>query len=239
MPRLRTELRLLRAYTSLSAAAMVVLALTAFRRERRSESFDVITAHRINIVEPDGKMRLLLSDRAEFPKEIVLDGKTFRHERQVAGLLFYNDEGEENGGLTYGGERRGSGYEAFASLTFDRFRQDQVLGLQYSDQNGRRSNGFTVWDRPDRPLSEFAEAAEATMKLPEGARRDSAQQAVTRLFPSPRRLFAGRDRDGNAVLNLNDGAGRTRLRLVVDSAGGARLEFMDTAGKVTRTVADR
>jgi hypothetical protein len=50
------------------------------------------------------------------------------------------------------------------------------------------------------------------------------------------RLFLGRDLDKAAVLNLADRNGKPRLRLIVDSLGGARVEFLDAAGGVTSTL---
>jgi len=49
-------------------------------------------------------------------------------------------------------------------------------------------------------------------------------------------MFVGKDAAKSAVLNLSDPNGKPRLRLVVDSLGAARIEFLDAAGKVTNTV---
>jgi hypothetical protein len=38
------------------------------------------------------------------------------------------------------------------------------------------------------------------------------------------------------VINLSDRQGRPRLRLVVDSLGAARIDFLDAGGRVTRSV---
>ena len=48
---------------TLCFVATVVSALFVLR----SPTFGVITAHRINIVEPDGTVRLTISNRANFP----------------------------------------------------------------------------------------------------------------------------------------------------------------------------
>jgi hypothetical protein len=52
------------------------------------------------------------------------------------------------------------------------------------------------------------------------------------------RLYAGRDVNKNAVLNLFDPQGRMRLRLRVDSLGRAGLDFLDDSGRVTFSVPD-
>jgi hypothetical protein len=50
------------------------------------------------------------------------------------------------------------------------------------------------------------------------------------------RAFFGRDLAKSAVLNLGDRAGKTRLRLVVDSVGVASIEFLDESGQVRRRI---
>jgi hypothetical protein len=53
---------------------------------------------------------------------------------------------------------------------------------------------------------------------------------------SVQRMFIGRDPSKSAVLNLADPNGKPRLRLVVDSLGGARIEFLNEAGHITSTI---
>jgi hypothetical protein len=50
-------------------------------------------------------------------------------------------------------------------------------------------------------------------------------------------LFAGRDPSRSAVVSLSDPLGRPRLRMMVDSLGAASIQFLDTLGHVTRSIA--
>jgi hypothetical protein len=50
------------------------------------------------------------------------------------------------------------------------------------------------------------------------------------------RILVGRTRDRSATIALSDAAGKPRVRLVVDSAGAARLDFLDASGQVTRSI---
>ena len=38
------------------------------------------------------------------------------------------------------------------------------------------------------------------------------------------------------MVQLADGEGRTRLQLIVDLAGNAKIEFLDEKGKVTQSI---
>lgn len=53
-----------------------------------------------------------------------------------------------------------------------------------------------------------------------------------------RRLFVG-VRDGDAVLDLRDGQGRSRLRLRVADDGAAAIEFLDEDGQVVDQITPR
>ncbi|HEY6659540.1 MAG TPA: hypothetical protein VI031_00305, partial [Pyrinomonadaceae bacterium] len=47
------------------------------------------------------------------------------------------------------------------------------------------------------------------------------------------RMYAGRGRDGNSLVQLSDAEGRPRLQMVVDADGTARIEFLNESGQVT------
>src|SRR2546428_6798440 len=72
----------------------------------RNQTFGIITARRINIVEPDGTVRLTISNRADFPggwRHGKEDPRPDR--REAAGMLFMNDEGTELGGFIFGAQQ--------------------------------------------------------------------------------------------------------------------------------------
>ena len=197
-----------------------------------------VDVERLNVLEPDGTPRLVLSNRERAPDPSV-DGTPYqRRGGNPPGLLFYNDEGDECGGLIFSGRRReDGGYGAGAHLLFDQFKQDQALGLQYNDSDGERSAGLFVadWDpAPALPRLEALTRWEAARALSAGPERERALDELRAggFFPA-RRVFVGRERDGAAVVRLCDPQGRVRLRLSVDAAGAPRLELLDEAGGVT------
>ena len=123
---------------------------------------------------------------------------------------------------------------------FDQYQQDQVVALQYTDERGRRSQGLTVLDRPEVPLDEVIARDRAITRMPAGPAKDSAVRAFVAYqggvsYGAPR-LFVGRDPAKQAVLDLKDRTGRSRLRLAVDSLGAARIEFLDDSGRVARAI---
>jgi hypothetical protein len=125
-------------------------------------------------------------------------------------------------------------------MSFDQFNQDQVVNLDYNDNNGRKLMGFSINDRAPVDIYDMVAEQKAIMAMTDTVARKAALAKFTEPrngYPlSVQRLFIGRDPSKSAVLNLADPNGKPRLRLVVDSLGAARIEFLDEAGKVTSTV---
>jgi hypothetical protein len=155
-------------------------------------------------------------------------------------MIFFNDEGTENGGLTFTGGRRADGtYRASSGFSFDQFDQDQILYFQYSDNNGQRRTGMTIADRADVNIFDLVQQRDSIMKMPEGAARTAALEKLM----APRngvplaatRIYVGRDPAKNAMVNLSDKNGKLRIRMMVDSLNRPTLDFLDETGKVTHS----
>ncbi|MGH7665258.1 MAG: hypothetical protein ACRENI_13360 [Gemmatimonadaceae bacterium] len=236
--RILRELRMLKAYAGLMTLLFVVLTVAAFRQGDEKHRFDEIDVERINIVEPDGKLRMVISNR-ERSIGPIYKGKPFGYPGgSRPGIIFFNDEGTENGGLTFQGHRRPDGtFTANAALSFDQFNQDQIVVLNYADNNGVRRMGLTIGDRTDADIFDLVQERDSIMAMPEG----EAREAALRQWAQPRngvplyapRVYVGRDVSRSAAVDLSDPMGRPRIRMRVDSTGAPSLEFLDENGNVT------
>jgi hypothetical protein len=152
----------------------------------------------------------------------------------VAGLIFFNDEGDEVGGLAYSGTERGGERRASAQLAFDQLKQDQTVAISYSENNGQRTAGLQVWDRSDTRLSELIRKLNEANALADPATREKAVQAARASAPpGPRRVFVGKT-DKAATVSLADANGKPRLVLRVEPDGAASVDFLDAEGKTLR-----
>jgi hypothetical protein len=196
--------------------------------------FEEIDVERINIVEKDGKLRMVISNAArQHPG--VIDGRTLERKRP-AGMLFFNEKGDEQGGLSFSGNQAADGKGAASGLlAFDRFNQDQTVAIQYGESGGRYYSGLRVWDRPDRSLGPVVDELQKIEKMSAGPERTAAMQKLQEMAApgASERAFVGRDRENASVVRLNDTKGNPRIRLSVDSSGQPKLEFLDEAGKIT------
>src|SRR5580692_12203611 len=132
---------------------LCVIAWGQAEAERNVTSFREIDVQRINVREPDGTLRMTISNSATAPG-LIFKGKEHAFpNRQAAGILFFNDEGTENGGLLYGGSKKGQNVSSGGHLSFDQYEQDQVISLDQTEEHGRRRAGLTFFDRPTSALS--------------------------------------------------------------------------------------
>lgn len=232
---LRAQLRFLRVQGVVSTLFMIVLLVGAARGG--TKKFDTIDAERINILEKDGRVRLVISNKARSPAPMQRRQEFGNRGGTRAGMIFYNDEGTENGGLIFSGSRDAHGeYEAVGSLTFDQYEQDQTVALQYVDGNGRRRAGLTINDYPLGITSlDFDRRLKAAQALTDTVAKADSLKVLRALGPKTR-LYMGRNRSGASMVTLSDALGRSRLRLSLDSVGAAAIEFLDENGQVTRRI---
>ena len=237
------ELRRLRLFAYGSTGLLCVLALTAFARTFQKTKFEEIDVERINVVEKDGKLRLVISNRDRSPPPIF-KGKPFaRAGGDRPGMIFFNDEGTENGGLTFTGSQDADGkYRATSHFSFDQFNQDQILYFQYMDNNGQWRTGMTIADRTTVPIVGLVALQDSIKQMADGPAKTAATQRLMQPRPGEpifaQRVYIGRDVSKTALVLLSDRAGNPRIRLAVDSLGHGSLDFLDAAGKVTNSVRD-
>jgi len=238
---LERDVRFLKGYAVVSSLAFCVVALAGFRgfaHQEKRATFDEIDVGRINVMEPDGKYRMVISNR---PRSIgpIYKGKPFGYAGGGRpGIIFFNDEGTENGGLTFTGKRGPDGkYAASTHMSFDQFDQDQVLNLDYADNNGQRRIGMSIDERADVNIHDWVRERDSIRQIPDSVARAAAMERLVAPRNGvplvARRVFVGRDQSRAAVVNLNAPDGKPRLRLIVDSLGTARIEFLDADGHVT------
>src|SRR6266536_1725869 len=155
----------LRIYVAVLSLVVVVLATAGFRQAGKPQNLGEITVERINVVDANGTLRLVISNKDRMHPG-VMDGVTIDRPRPEAGLLFFNDEGDEIGGLTYQARIVNGQQVVSTGLNFDQFKQDQTIGISYAESQGARSAALRVWDRPDVHLTELIKRSNEIKKLP-------------------------------------------------------------------------
>lgn len=233
------EVRVLKVCLGVVAVVLVALAgMMAVRGQSDRQRFTEIDVERINIIEQDGKLKMVITNEERFP-DVPIDGRVFKRgpDQKYPGIVFFNSNGDESGGLTFRSRQLpGGAVEANASLNFDQYRHDRTLQLMYGEYDKKRMAGLAILDRPEVPIGELIDRIEAARALPEGPDKAARLEAIAAEGGDLRRVFIGKDLDRSARLVLSDPNGRPRLVLSVDVAGTPKLEFLDEAGRVTQSL---
>jgi len=232
--KIEKEVRFLKAYAVVATIIFAVFILTAFKEQNKKQKFEEIDVERVNVVEKDGKLRMVISNK-ERQHPGISDGKTIERKdgkRGTPGIIFFNEKGDEAGGLIVSDS---GGNTQYLSLTFDKFRQDQTVGLQHLESDdGSYFAGLKIWDRPNTTVEEALTKLETLKKIPDETARKAAIKELREsgAFGNDR-IYVGRGRNKSAFIELLDTKGKTRIEIAVDATGKPKINFLDENGKVT------
>lgn len=230
---LQRQNRLLKAGLSLGALAFTTALMVAAKPADTRGRFTELDVERINILSPDGKQELVLANRLRLPKAIV-DGKEVGEKRGMPGLLFYNAQGDECGGLIYDGKLDPQGKPAAGMhFSMDRFGGDQQLALGHYEGGGTMETGLHVYDRGlAKEYSPLFEAYQKAQGPEKQALKEQWEAAGGRQTP---RVFVGKTRGKSSALIMADAKGRPRIMMLVSPEGQPMLNFLDDKGQVVQS----
>jgi hypothetical protein len=225
-----TTNRPLKIYGIVSTLAILALVLMGAEGPSETTVFDKITVRHIDVVDSEGRVRVQLA------------GEYAPRRKDLAGLLFHNEDGHEAGGLVYTGRADETGkVQAGAILTFDQYGEDQIMAIRYSQDGEVKQNGMTITDRPNEMgenMAKFYRAfSEAKTEEERRKLRDEMLPTIPREELPAKRLFLGRTARNSSTINLYDPLGRVRLRLEVGDDGAPQIEFLDEQGESVKRIA--
>lgn len=222
------------AAVTLAFAAVVLCGAASLRNAR----FDILTARRINIVEPDGTVRLTISNKADFPGAWNRGKEYPRPDRRdAAGMLFMSEEGTEQGGLIWGAGRQPDGtIENHGHLSLDQYEENQVFAIDAGQDGKRKFSEISFLDQGDYPIEEKREANERISRMPVSQQSQEWDKFFSTHRHDVRRLEVGRWPDGRVGLQVRDHAGRPRLLLVVGADDAPTIQFLNSKGEITKEI---
>src|SRR6202012_5623754 len=156
-----------------------------------------------------------------------------------AGMIFFNNDGDEDGGFVYEGNKNGAGMV----YSFDQYKNDQVMQLQYNQSNDRRgktigrSYGLKLWDRSDDfTLQRVIDYVDSLKKLKDtNAYKSGINKLKAEGKLGQQRFFAGKNENGEVGLFLSDSRGIPRLKIYIDKNDQPVIQTLDQKGDVVST----
>ena len=237
---MKRELVFLRAFAITTAVSMIYISSIAFKN-KANQKFSEIDVERINIVEKDGTVKMVITNVERFPNgNVKINGRLTNEERKKrSGMLFFNEDGIECGGFIYDGQKTANGHSSGLSLTYDQYDGDQVMQLltQDSGKGDKRvvSSSLAFNDRPSKEsqlktaeiMKELKEIGQKDQKAMQEKFKMYEQQGLIGEVP---RIMLGKTRSENNGLFLFDNKGKPRAMFYVDKQNNAKLDFFDEKG---------
>jgi len=242
------ELVFLRTFALSTVISMVFLISVAFKKSG-SQKFTEIDVERINIVEKDGTLKMLITNVDRFPNGTAkINGRPVNEDRKKrSGMLFFNEDGIECGGFIYDGSKNKEGHSAGLSLTYDQYDGDQVMQLLTEDhregKNRSVSSGLYFSDRAvnesQARLSEISkELTELGKKDPTAADAKYKEYEAQGLVGSVPRMLLGKSGSESNGLFLFDNKGMPKAMFYVDKDNNAKLDFFGEQGNIIASFPD-
>lgn len=188
---------------TLGAAGLTLAAIIP-----RPARFTEISAERIDITDANGTTRMVISNRDRFP-DLVIEGKRGRRsDRKVlpAGIVVYDEQGNEAGGYGTVAMSDGHGGRSAGSMLIFDYGASEAIGIV--QRHG-------------------AAGGQAELLVSDPA------AAGTHTGAGAQRIAVGTT-DRAASIELADTAGRPRIRLLVDAHDQPSIAILDPGGAVVR-----
>jgi hypothetical protein len=233
---LQTQNRRLKQLLFIGAFTGASLILLAAKSNLTHQKFTEIDVERINVVMPDGRKEMVIANRLRIPEPVIGGKEVKRSGPARPGLIFYNEVGDESGGLIFDGQMDKSGHpKAGMHFSMDRFGGDQQLSIGHYESGGFMETGLKIFDRG--LAKDYEGLWDAYEKAPQGPEKEALlkkyEEAGGRETP---RLFVGRSRNKNPAVVLTDVKGRPRIMMLVTEDGSPVLEFLDEKGQVLQSL---
>lgn len=200
-----------------------------------NEIIPEITTERLNIVGKDGNKYVVLSN-PEKQALATINGNPVnpeKTERNIAGLLFFNEDGDEIGGLAYGIDSTGS----YQLLTFDQRKNDQIMALRkdeyLEDGEWKKQYGLLLQERSEKQSNVIISELNNIRKIEDSILREKEYDKFYNNPENlaPQRLFIGRTYSEKVGLFLMDKNNKPRLQIYLDEDGEPHIESFDKNGE--------
>lgn len=216
------------------------------------EVHEVLNVKRLNIVEDSGKPAIVLANSKKLPGSNVNSDKPGVR-RGVPGIIFYNNFGDEIGGLIFPArELEGAGYDGGVQLSMDQIKQTgQAIALRHWRTGDYVRSNLEITDYSTEKFAGDMHSdpdVQAVMKKMRAAESEEEQGEIyfNELLPLlgekgylAHRVFLGSEGAGSrrAMLELKDSRSRPRIRLIVDEEDNPRIELLNESGEVVKSIA--
>ena len=234
--KLERKVNFLITYAILSSTFIIYFVLTGFNTKDRIEKFDEITAKKITVVGEDNLPRMVLSNEKR-QHSGRMNGKDWAKRERPSGIIFFNNQGDECGGLVYQTKEKDGKLISGMSFTMDNYKDDQVLQILndefYTDGKAYIERGISINQFPlGTNIDERNKKLDELKKIPDERERRAKISELMRNEGSVNRLFIGKTKGNSSGLFLSGPDGKPKMMIYVDDKGTPKIQTFNDKGEV-------
>ena len=230
------KVNFLMGYAIITTLFMAFFALSSFNSKDKVEKFDELTVKKLTVIGENNLPRMVLSNETR-QNSGRMNGKEWDKRERPSGIIFFNNDGDECGGLVYQTKEKEGKIISGMSFTMDNYKDDQVIQIlndeYYADGKSYIERGISINQYPDgtnidtrnakiKELEKISDEKERKMKIRELIKKEG----------SVNRLFMGRTKGNGSGLFLSGPDGKPKMMIYVDDKGNPKIQTISETGEM-------
>ncbi len=230
------KINFLMAYAVASTIFISFLALSSFTPTDNVKRFDEIVVKKLTVVSEDNLPRIVLSNENR-QHSGRFNGKEMGKRERPSGIIFFNNQGDECGGLVYETKVKDGKITSGMSFTMDNYNDDQVVQIlndeYYADGKAYIQRGININQYPvGSNMEERNKRIEEINKITDEKERDLKLNQLWEKEGSVNRLFIGRTKGNSSGLFLSGPDGKPKMMIYVDDMGIPKIQTFNDDGEI-------
>lgn len=229
------KVNLLMTYTIASTLLISFFTLNSFKSKENVQKFDEIEVKKITVIGDDNLPRMVLSNETrQHPGR--LNGKEMEKRQRPSGIIFFNNQGDECGGIVYQSKLKDGKIVSGMSFTMDNYNDDQVVQIlndeYYADGKSYIQRGININQYPvGSNMEERNKKIDEINKITDKAERTKKLNELWDKEGSVNRLFIGRTKGNSSGLFLSGPDGKPKMMIYVDDKGNPKITTLNEKGE--------
>ncbi len=233
---LNRKVNFLMAYAFISTLLILFFALTGFNKNNGVEKMEELMVKKITIVGEDNSPRMVLSneDRQHSGR---MNGKDWEKRQRPAGIIFFNNEGDECGGLVYQVKEKDGKIISGMSFTMDNYKDDQVLQIlndeYYANGKAYIERGISINQYPlGTNIDVRNKKLDSLKTIKDDKERKQKINELMKQEGAVNRLFIGKTKGNSSGLFLSGPDGQPKMMIYVDEKGNPKIQTFNDKGEI-------
>jgi len=230
------KINFLMTYAIASTLFISYLAFSGFVPKDNVRKFDEIEVKKITVVGEDNLPRIVLSNENR-QHSGRSNGKETEKRERPAGIIFFNNQGDECGGLVQQAKIKDGKIISGMSFTMDNYNDDQVVQILNDEyyaggktfiERGININQYPVGSNMEernkkiKEINKITDEKERNLKLNELWKNEGPVN----------RLFLGRTKGNSSGLFLAGPDGQPKMMIYVDEKGNPKIQTFNNKGEM-------